>query len=83
MAAHAHSSDALKDEVYRQMFRLEARRPGAEMDLAIALIRACAASCSSSGACKQQRWLEKICPICLAMLELAQHAHQGTPPETR
>jgi hypothetical protein len=30
-------SEHLKDEVYRQMFRLEARRPRAEMDLAIAL----------------------------------------------
>lgn len=30
----------IKDEVYRQMFRLEEHRPGAEMGLALALLRA-------------------------------------------
>lgn len=34
---HSKRSEALKDEVYRQMFRLEARRPGAERDLAVIL----------------------------------------------
>ena len=33
----------LKDEVYRQMFRLEECRPGAELGLALALLRAWAA----------------------------------------
>ena len=30
----------LKDEVYRQMFRLEESRPGAELGLSLALLRA-------------------------------------------
>ena len=33
-------SEPFKDEVYRQMFRLESSRPGAAMDLAIVLLRA-------------------------------------------
>ena len=32
--------ERIKDEVYRQMFLLEERRPGAEMGLALALLRA-------------------------------------------
>jgi hypothetical protein len=32
--------EELKDEVYRQMFRLEAQRRGAARDLAVALLRA-------------------------------------------
>ena len=33
-------SEPLQDEVYRQMFRLEASRPGSALDLALALLRA-------------------------------------------
>jgi hypothetical protein len=32
--------ERFKDEVYRHMFRLEASRPGADLDLAVALVRA-------------------------------------------
>ena len=71
MTSRAHNSDALKDEVYRQMFRLEARRPGAEMDLAIALVRTCVALCSVRGPGKEQQWLERIGPICISMFEAA------------
>jgi len=81
MANRVYNSDALKDEVYRQMFRLEACRPGAELALAVALVRACAATCSISGSCKQREWLKKICPICLAMIEVAQHGAPRTPAE--
>ena len=31
--------ERLKDEVYRHMFRLEGNRPGADLDLAVALVR--------------------------------------------
>lgn len=65
-------SEPLKDEVYRQMFRLEARRPRAEMDLAIALLRAWIALGPASRSSKEWQWLEKICPICLMMIESAQ-----------
>jgi hypothetical protein len=39
-------SGRIRDEVYRQMFRLEGQRPGAERDLAIALLRAWMTLCS-------------------------------------
>jgi hypothetical protein len=61
----------LKDEVYRQMFRLESHRPGAERDLAVALLRACTASYSLPRTGIDRLWLKKICPICMAMIETA------------
>jgi hypothetical protein len=66
--------EQLKDEVYRQMFRLEAGRPGAELDLTMALLRAWLASNSDSGVSKLREWLKKICPICLLMIEARQQA---------
>jgi hypothetical protein len=38
--SHRNQGEQLKDEVYRQMFRLEESRAGAEMALALALLRA-------------------------------------------
>jgi hypothetical protein len=73
-ASPRNRSERVKDEVYRQMFRLEAHRPGAEMDLSIALLRAWITSVPASASSKQRQWLEKICPICLAMIEAAQQA---------
>jgi cell division FtsZ-interacting protein ZapD len=64
--------EQLKDEVYRQMFRLEADRPGAGLDLSIALLRAWIASDSEDGTSESREWLKKICPICLLMIEAAQ-----------
>jgi hypothetical protein len=74
--AQAHTgrprrSEPFKDEVYRQMFRLEASRPGAEMDLALALLRAWVAADSKAGNGEERRWLKKIFPICLTMIEAA------------
>ncbi|WP_348264302.1 hypothetical protein P8935_07145 [Telmatobacter sp. DSM 110680] len=62
-------SDRLKDEVYRQMFRLEANRPGADLGLALALLRAWLASSSAPHTRESNQWLKKICPICIAMIE--------------
>lgn len=67
----ARRSEPFKDEVYRQMFRLEASRPGAEMDLALALLRAWMAADSKPENGEERQWLQKICPICLAMIEAA------------
>jgi len=67
-------TDDLKDEVYRQMFRLEESRPGAEMSLALALLRAWLACDSKWESCEQRKWLKAISPICLAMIEAALHA---------
>lgn len=65
--------ERLKDEVYRQMFRLESHRPGADIDLAVALLRACVASEAEPDLGVDKPWLKKICPICLAMIEAGVH----------
>jgi ADP-ribosylglycohydrolase len=62
-------SERLKDEVYRQMYRLEASRPGAEVALAIALLHAWIASGSEAEMPQSCEWLMKICPICILMME--------------
>ncbi len=51
------------------MFRLEEGRPGAELNLTIALLRAWLASDSDPGVSKSREWLKKICPLCLLMIE--------------
>ena len=61
----------LQSEVYRQMFRLEDHRPGADVSLALALLRAWQACGSGPAAHAQRQWLRKICPICVAMIESA------------
>ena len=67
----------IKDEVYRQMFRLEEHRPGAARDLAIALLRAWIAQDSGPKAEGAKQWLRKIGPICLAMMEAANLEAEG------
>jgi hypothetical protein len=63
-----------KDEVYRQMFRLEENRPGAAMGLALALLRAWLAV-DSKPACDDERdWLKQVSTICLEMMEAALQA---------
>lgn len=64
-------NERLKDEVYRQMYRLEASRPGAELALAIALLRAWVASNTGTEMPQSREWLMKICPICILMIEEA------------
>jgi len=68
----------LKDEVYRQMFRLEEGRPGSEMGLALALLRAWIAADSKPGGAKNWDWLRKISPICLQMIETALKSNATT-----
>lgn len=63
--------DKLKDEVYRQMYRLEANRPGADMDLAIALLRGWVAPSPQAERARLREWLMKVCPICLRMIDAA------------
>jgi hypothetical protein len=72
--------EQFKDEVYRQMFRLEAGRHGAELDLTIALLRAWLALDSDSGVSKSREWLKKICPLCLLMIEARQQANKSDQP---
>lgn len=59
----------LKDEIYRQMFRLEAGRAGAAMGLAVALLRAWVAADSHREVGETRKWLLKISPICIEMIE--------------
>jgi len=66
-------TENMKDEVYRQMFRLEESRAGAEMSLALALLRSWVACDSKRESCEQRKWLKTISPICLAMIEAALH----------
>jgi len=70
-------SDRFKDEVYRHMYRLEAGRPGADLSLAIALLRAWIASDSEADTPQEREWLAKISPVCLTMIEIAQKVSNG------
>ena len=78
-----NQGEQLKDEVYRQMFRLEESRPGAEMGLALALLRAWLAADSKPGSGEGQDWLKKVSPICLQMIETALEAGVATIPCTQ
>lgn len=59
----------LMDEVYREMFRLEAHVPGAEMGLALALLRSWVASDLPERKATDWMWLRNVCPVCLNMIE--------------
>jgi hypothetical protein len=63
--------DELKDEVYRQMYRLEANTPGADLELAVALLRGWLAPYPPTERARLRQWLKKVCPICLLMIEAA------------
>ena len=63
------NGDRLKDEVYRQMFRLEASRQGADLDLAMVLLRGWISSYSEPEVSQLHEWLTKISPLCLRMIE--------------
>src|SRR5450631_497493 len=71
------NGDRLKDEVYRQMFRLEENRPGADLELVIALLRGWIAPCSEPGRAKLHEWLNTVCPICLQMIEAAREGRNS------
>jgi hypothetical protein len=61
--------ERVKDEVYCQMFLLEESRSGAEMGLALALLRAWLAADSKPASDEERDWLKKVSPICLEMIE--------------
>ena len=62
-------ANRLKDEVYREMFLLESNRPGSEMGLALALLRAIVQSEAFRNQEEFQKWLRTICPIGLHLIE--------------
>jgi hypothetical protein len=61
----------LKDEVYREMLLLEVNRPGSEMGLALALLRAIVQSDSFSEREDFDEWLKTVCPLGLQMIEVS------------
>lgn len=62
-------SQRLKDEVYREMYLLEARRPGSEMALALALLHAWSEVDSLPEGNETWLWLRQVCPLCIKMIE--------------
>ena len=69
----------LKDEVYRQMFKLEECRPAAAMGLLLALLRAWVAPEAESKGSDEWDWLKKISPICLEMIECSMQSLKTLP----
>jgi len=67
--SRVRKANHLKDEVYREMLRLEVNRPGAEMGLALALLRAIVQSESLKEQAEYRDWLKTICPVGLRMIE--------------
>ena len=61
--------DPLRDEVYRQMFRVESGRPQAELRLATAMLKAWSALELLPADDERRQWLRNICPICVMMIE--------------
>ncbi len=69
--AQSRKSNRLQDAVYREMFLLESKRPGSEMGLALALLRAMVESDRMANRDEIREWLKTICPHCLKMIESA------------
>lgn len=61
----------LKDEVYRQMLRLEAQRPAAPLLLALALLQAWMRFDHQPADSEARQWLRTVSPVCLRMIEAA------------
>ena len=61
----------LMDEVYREMYLLEEGRSGAELSLALALLRAWVATGSKPEGAGNREWLGEVSPICVQMIEAA------------
>jgi hypothetical protein len=79
-ASRSVRGERIKDEVYRQMFLLEERRLGAEMNLALALVRAWLDTDSKRSSDGGRDWLRKVSPICLEMIEAALQAAGPAQP---
>lgn len=69
ISSSTRRADRLKDAVYREMYLLESKRPGSEMGLALALLRAWNATKSLSQEDEIWLWIHQISPLCLKMIE--------------
>jgi len=67
--SQARKINRLKDEVYREMLLVEVNRPGAEMGLALALLRAVVQSESLSDQQDFGGWVRTVCPVGLQLIE--------------
>ena len=65
----ARSVNRVKDEVYRQMLRVEAGRSAAQLPLTVALLQAWMTLGDQAFDSDARRWLRSICPVCLRMIE--------------
>jgi len=70
-SSRTRKGNHLKNEVYREMLRLEVNRPGAEMGLALALLRAIVQSDFLTGEPEGVEWLKTICSVGLKLIEAA------------
>lgn len=68
-------TDRLKDEVYRQMLRLEAGH-SAVLPLALALLHAWTVCDSQPANCELRRWLRSVSPFCLRLIADAPSPNQ-------
>jgi hypothetical protein len=75
--AKSRGIDRLQDAVYREMYLVEVRKPGAEMGLALALLRAVAASQESADRQDVRNWLKDLCPLVLKTIEEALDGYCG------
>jgi siderophore synthetase component len=74
-ARPSSAADERKDEVYRQMLRVEAARPAAQLDLAVALLEAWVSLEGQQAGSEARRWLRRISPVCLRMIRPRSSAH--------
>jgi hypothetical protein len=82
IVARSRKSNRLQDAVYREMFLLESKRPGSEMGLALALLRAMVECEEMANREEIRAWLKTVCPHCLKMIEgaLDEYARCATCP---
>lgn len=81
--SQSRTIDRLQDAVYREMYLLESKTPGAEMGLALALLRAVIESEQLMNKEEARDWLQTICPICLHRIESALNESCACAPHPR
>jgi len=69
--------DRLRDEVYRQMLRLEAECPAARVLLGAALLTAWMTLDQQPPDCEPRQWLRKLSPVCLRMIRTSRRTRSG------
>ncbi len=80
MSQRHFRGEQIKDEVYRQMFLVEEKRQGAEIELALVLLYAWQIADSTSAQDEMRDWLKKVSPICMEMIEAKMQAGVKAPP---